>query len=398
MQNHSTAEAVGRAKAYIDSLTIHSKDNIPSEVVSCETRFFSWDNEKRTPSLKPYLFDWSYYNGVVMEGLYDIYLSDPEHNGEYLDYVRDYFNGLITEDEQGNPVLDRNLAGYVDYHGADCYKTAGLLIRLKDLDPRYAAVSKDLYRDLTDPSHKNSKGNIIAAEFTEEALGGNYWHSWAGQTHPKYKVWLDGIYMIQPFLARFAAWCGDEDQIRKILERFRWVSGTMLAPTGMYYHAANSAADFCDWHWLRAMGWYAMAMIDVIEALPEKDADAIAPALKLFVDGMLPYRDESGMWKNLADRPLSETNRLETSGTSMMVYTILKAVRLGFLDDSYREGAVKGFNTMVSEKLKDNRLTDIYLMATANGTNNYENPDWYLPDEGKGVGPFIMAYSEMLYL
>ncbi len=382
----------------IDSLTIHSEVNVPAEVTADENRFFTWDNEKRTPSRKPYLFDWSYYNGVVMEGLFDIYLSDPEKNRVYLDYVKDYFNGMITQDQNGRPVLDRNKAGYVDHHGADCYKTAGLLVRLSDMDPRYQKIAGDLYRDITDPGHVNSKGNIVAVEFTEDALGGNYWHSWANGTAPKYKVWLDGIYMIQPFLARFASRCGDEAQVEKILSRFRWVAGTMLAPTGLYYHAANSTEDYCDWHWLRAMGWYAMAMVDVMEALSPKDADHIAPALKLFADGMLRYQDESGMWANIADHPVTETNRLESSGTAMMVYTLLKAVRLGFLDDSYREPAVKAFTAMVSLKLKDNALTDIYLMASANGTNNYENPDWYLPNEGKGLGPFIMAYSEMLYL
>ena len=104
------------------------------------------------------------------------------------------------------------------------------------------------------------------------------------------------------------------------------------------------------------------------------------------------------MWTNLADQPATETNRLEVSGTAMMVYTILKGIRRGWLDESARDAAVKGFVAMAEEKLVDEMLTDIYLKATADNTNNYERSDYYLPDEGKGLGPFIMACSEMLYL
>ena len=77
---------------------------------------------------------------------------------------------------------------------------------------------------------------------------------------------------------------------------------------------------------------------------------------------------------------------------------LLKGVRKGWLNESYREPAIKAFNAIVNTKLHDNVLEDIYLKASANNTNNYEIPEYYLPDEGKGSGPFIMAYSEMLYL
>lgn len=113
---------------------------------------------------------------------------------------------------------------------------------------------------------------------------------------------------------------------------------------------------------------------------------------------MLKYQDESGLWANLADQPVTATNRLEVSGTAMMIYMMLKGVRKGWLNESYREPAIKAFNAIVNTKLHDNVLEDIYLKASANNTNNYEITEYYLPDEGKGSGPFIMAYSEMLYL
>ena len=387
-----------KVKNYVDALTIRSTHNVPKEIVSDEHKFFSWDNEKRTPSVKPYLFDWSYYNGVVMEGLYDTYEARPDEGAEYKNYVLEYLNAMLVTDENGVHHLNRSLAGYVDHHGADCYKTAALVMKAFDENPAYAEVMAELYRDLTDPKHVNSKGDIVVEKYTEDALGNNYWHCWAGGQPPKYKVWLDGIYMLQPFLAHYAAKIGDTKQLAIINERLNWVADVMLAPNGMYYHACNSHEDVCAYHWTRAMGWYAMAMVDVMEVLPECYIEERKAALKLFADGMLKYQDESGLWANLADQPVTETNRLEVSGTAMMIYMLLKGVRKSWLNESYREPAIKAFNAIVNTKLHDNILEDIYLKASANNTNNYEIPEYYLPDEGKGSGPFIMAYSEMLYL
>lgn len=390
--------AMARARDYIDSLTIQSPENVPERVVEDGHRFFTWDNERRTPSEKPYLFDWSYYNGVVMEGLFDIWEARPEEGGAYLDYVRRYLDAMIVTGEDGQPHLSRDRAGYVDCHGADCYKTASLLLRASDGQDAYMAVCRELYRDLTDTGHRNSAGHIVPLEYTEAALGGNYWHSWAGDRAPRYKVWLDGIYMIQPFLARFAARTGDAEQLRLIQRRLDWVAETLLLPDGLYAHAGNSREDLCPFHWTRALGWYGMAMADVMEVLPEELLPARKAALRTFTDGVLRYQKEDGLWTNVADWPETETNRSEVSGTAMMVYTILKGVRKGWLDASLTESAVRAFTAMTERKLADGRLNDIYFKATANNTNNYEDPAFYLPDEGKGVGPFMMACSEMLYL
>ncbi len=397
MEETKIPAATEKAARYIDALTVDSAVNVPEAVVADENRFFTWDNEKRHPPQMPYLFDWSYYNGVVMEGLYDIYKTDPEKGGRYLDYVTRYLDAMIVTDGDGRKSLSRNLAGYVDCHGADCYKTAGLLVRAAhDLGREdYMQICRDLYRDLTDETYVNSTGHTVPREYMEAALGHNYWHSWNKERPPKYKVWLDGIYMLQPFLSRFAAWTGDERQLRLVQERLDWAADTMLAPNGLYYHAVNSREDVCPYHWTRAMGWYGMAMADVAEVLPEEYKPARAAALRTFADGVLKYQKEDGLWTNVADWPETETNRLEVSGTAMMVYTILKGVRLGLLDPAYREPAVRAFTAIVETKLVDGRLTDIYLKASANNQNNYENTDYYLPDEGKGVGPFIMAYSEM---
>lgn len=393
---HRMTQAMERAKKYIDGLTISSAKNKPEEVVADEDRFFTWDNEKRSAKKFTFLYDWSYYNGVVMEGLYDIFQADSEHGEAYCSYVQEYLDAMMEKAPDGSWQLNFERTGYVDYHGADCYKTAALLSRFGWKADSYKQVAQKLYRDLTDMEHLNSRGENVPKLYTEEALGYNYWHGWKKQ--PRYKIWLDGIYMLQPFIAHQALLRDDEKQQELINRRLNWVAENLLAPCKLYYHAGNSKEDVCEYFWLRAMGWYGMAMVDVMEYLPKQFMAERIEALKLFVDGMLKYQDSTGMWKNLVDQPLTGTNRLETSGTAMMCYTILKGVRLGWLDESYRQKGMDIFAAMVEEKLDEKGLNDIYLRASANNTNNYEEPEFYVTDEGKGVGPFIMAYSEILYL
>lgn len=382
-------EAVSRARSFIENLTVASERNRPREAVTGEDRFFTWDNEHRSKKNgQAYLYFWSYYNGVIFEGLKYIYDSTGEYR--YEAYIREFLDAMITDGR-----LNEH-AGYVPYHGVDCYKTASLLTEFcefdgkgEPIDSEYNRTAAELYRDLTE---RNSC-------YTEESIGGNYWHKWYDGTPPRYKVWLDGIYMTQPFLARYARKSDDCEELKRIYKRFCWVAENMLAPNGLYYHAASSKEDYCNFFWLRAIGWYAMAQVDVMEHMPEEYLTEMKKNLKHFIDGMMRYADSSGMWKNLVDQPLTESNRLETSGSAMMVYCILKAVRLGFIDDgdgSYSNAAKRAFCCITEEKLTPNGLKDIYLMAAASGVNNYERIDWYKENEGKGTGPYVMAYSEMI--
>lgn len=381
-------KALESSRSFIEDLTYGSPVNRPADIVPSGNKFFSWDNEHRSrENGQPYLYSWSYYNGVIFEGLKYIYEQSGDE--KLIEYIRSFLDAMITDG-----ALNEH-AGYVPYHGVDCYKTASLLAKIcldggKDAskNAEYARVLASLYHDLT----------VVNAKYSEDALGGNYWHSWAGERSPKYKVWLDGIYMIQPFLTRYARLTGDVEQLDKIFKRFCWVADELRSPEDLYYHAGNGKDSVCQFFWLRAIGWYAMAQVDVMEYMPEKFLPEMKKNLKIFIDGMLKYQDESGMWKNLVDMPLTDSNRLETSGSAMMVYCILKAIRLGWLDDAdgkYASAAKKAFCYMVENKLTDDGLTDIYLMAAASGVNNYETLSWYKTNEGKGIGPFIMAYSEM---
>ena len=217
MEAKRIAAAMEKAAIYINGLTINSKENIPEKVLGSTERFFTWDNEKRSPRTKTFLYDYSYYNGVVMEGLYDIYEAAPEKGKAYYSYVKSYLDGLMEQKEDGGWQLNFERSGYVDCHGADCYKTAALFERFSKGGDAYGEITDTLYRHLTDESYVNSLGHTPCLENMPEDLGHNYWHGW--REAPKYKIWLDGIYMLQPFLTRHAVKIGDRRQLELVQER-----------------------------------------------------------------------------------------------------------------------------------------------------------------------------------
>ena len=374
-------EEMKRARAFIDSLTVDAPDADPKAIVEDEDRFFAWDNEHRSrKNGKAFLYDWSYYIGVVMEGLY--YMYEAGEGERYKQYVKRYLHAVET----GGSL--NQYAGYVPDHGLDCYKTASLLPYFYDEDDELRRLADALWHDLYE----------VNAVYTQEELGGNYWHVWDNGKPPRYKVWLDGLYMGQVFLARYAKITGNAAALTTIAERFLWVVRELGDPeTGLLYHAGNSKEDVCPFHWLRACGWFAMAQADVIECLDGREREALSAAFKCFCDAMLSYRDsETGLWLNLIDQPKGDGNLPEASGTAMMSYALLKGARLGLVDEKYGDVGAEVFERLTSEKLKGQALTDVYLVATANGADNYRRLDYYMPQEGKGVGPYIMAYAEML--
>ena len=102
MEAERAAAAVRKSADYINRLTINSEVNVPEKVLNSTELFFTWDNEKRAPGVKDFLYDYSYYNGVVTEGLYDIYEADPENGKAYYDYVKSYLDGLTEQKEAGS--------------------------------------------------------------------------------------------------------------------------------------------------------------------------------------------------------------------------------------------------------------------------------------------------------
>lgn len=371
------------AKEYIDALTINNSSNDPETVVENFKTHFTWDNEKRENG-KSYLFDWSYYNGVVFEGLEYVYEETKED--VYGDYVEEYMSSLISSDGTWAKCTNdssKECAGYNSAHGADCYKTASLLLDLYERteDSRYRTMAATLYQDLD-----NAAENYLLSN-----AGNNYRHTW--ESDPSPDLWLDGLYMILPFRAEYAKYIGDTEELELIVDRMQWVSDNMYnEEKGLFYHAADSASSNSGTYWLRSIGWYAAAIVDVMDSMEGENLEAMKAQLVKVVNGMKACQNSSnGMWLNNMAKGQSSTNPYETSGTALVSYAVMKAVNEGWLDESYADVAILAFEGICNEKLSSTTLKDICFKG-APGSNN----STFYDNEGKGVGPFIMLYAEVM--
>ena len=375
--------ALAEAKTYIDALTINNSANDPAKVVKNFGTHFTWDNEKRENS-KPYLYDWSYYNGVVFEGLEYVYeVTDEE---AYKDYVVEYMSSLIEAGGTWSVCANndsKQCAGYESTHGADCYKTASLLLDTYKMtgDSRYLTMAATLYADL----------DTAAKSYLLSSAGNNYRHTWASDPSPD--LWLDGLYMILPFRAEYAKHIGDTEELDLIVNRMQWVSDNMYNESkGLFYHAADNASSNSGTYWLRSIGWYAAAIVDIMDSMEDDNLEAMKTQLVKLVNGMKAVQNTSnGMWLNNMAASQSSTNPYETSGTALVCYAVMKAVNEGWLDESYADMAILAFEGICNEKLEGTTLKDICYKGTP-GSSNSEFKD----NEGKGVGPFIMLYAEVM--
>ena len=162
--------------------------------------------------------------------------------------------------------------------------------------------------------------------------------------------------------------------------------------------------------WLRALGWFSLALVETAQATDESlyyEKRYLQTLLENLADALKPYQDVSGMFYQVVNRADAKGNYLETSGTALIAYAILKAVRLGFLAPRYAEIGEKAFDGIVEKYLSRDddgqlKLSGICLVAGLGGKNHRDGSlDYYFSEpvvenEAKGVAPFLLAYTEML--
>lgn len=335
---------------------------------------------------------WYYIEGVILKGY--LHLAEITGDQAYYRYVRNFVDGLL--DERGD------IRGYNwNEYNIDHINMGKVLFDLysREQDPKYRAALDKLY------------AHLLKFPRTKE---GNFWHK---DIYPN-QVWLDGLYMGQPFLCRYIKEFAAAKDYSDTLRQFANVARTMYAADKrLYLHAYDESREMF-WAdkrtglslnvWGRACGWHVMAMVDVLELLSGQAADdaGLRADFREAVDGLLEYRHESGMWYQVVDTGNRKRNYLESSGTLMIAYAILKGARLGFLPGEYAEEGKRAFDGCVKEKLSerdgDILLADVCKSAGLGGerkrpgTFDYYMSEPRLPNNGHGIGALLLAYGEML--
>lgn len=244
---------------------------------------------------------------------------------------------------------------------------------------------------------------------------GGFWHK---KRYP-WQMWLDGLYMGQPFYAEYAATFHEDTAFNDIANQFIWMENhSRDAASGLLYHGwdeskeqqwadktTGQSANF----WGRAMGWYGMALVDVLEYFPKDHPKqkTLIGILNRFSEAIKNVQDkQSGLWWDVLDKPGYKNNYTEASASCMLVYTLAKAVRNGWLPEAYLPLAEKGYQGIISKFVSTEPGGYINLEGTVSvsglggdpyrdGSFEYYMSEKVIQNDPKGVGAFIKCASEM---
>ncbi len=278
----------------------------------------------------------TYHQGVFLSGMEHIYKQNG--NKKYFNYIKSWVDSVLNDDGTAKTHDD----GWTSHHSLDFRQPGLLMFNLysETKDERYFNCLIDLVETLKDYP-RNSKGG--------------FWHM---KSQPN-QMWLDGLYMAGPLLAKYAYLTGKSEILDNAISQAVIMDENMTDPvTGLMYHGwdegkqaqwAKTEHGLSSEFWGRALGWYTIAILDILDYVPEehlqyrKLVDIVTSLLK----SLAKFQDESGRWYQVTDKIDKADNWLENSCSCMFVYSFSKAVRMGYLDGSYIEIAKKGFEGVI---------------------------------------------------
>ncbi len=339
---------------------------------------------------------WDYTQGLIAKAMLETYLATGDTT--YLAYVEAFADYFIQED---GSILTYDLTKY----NLDRVNGGNFLYLLDSIDsqPRYQAAIRLL------------RSQLATQPRTTE---GGFWHK---QIYPS-QMWLDGLYMAEPFYAHYALWdstAGADAIFDDVVLQFSVVDKHTLNPaTGLNYHGwdeshAQAWADSltgCSPHtWGRAEGWYVMAICDVLDYLPENHAGRtqLIAILNRVCTALLRYQDPAtGMWYQVPDLPEADGNYTESTCSAMFCYALAKGARMGYLPAEYRTIAARAFDGLWRSAVVENEdgtlsLTRCCAVAGLGGTPYRSGTyDYYIHEkirdnDPKGIGPLILAALEL---
>jgi len=340
---------------------------------------------------------WSYPNGLVLKGAEQLFKKTGKR--EYYDYIKAYADELVNE--------DGTIKTYdINKYNLDMLNSGNVLIYLflSTKDEKYLKGAQLLRSQLNDHPRTSE---------------GGFWHK---KIYPN-QMWLDGLYMAEPFYASYTRLFNEGAEADKayndIINQFDVIQKHMVdSKTGLLYHGwdeskeqqwANKETGLSPNFWGRAMGWYGMAIVDVLDYLPENHPgrEKLIGYLKSYSEALLKVQDiKTGLWYQVLDKGGQKGNYLEASASSMFVYTFAKASRKKYLPTSYKTVAKKAYagilkNLITVEPNGVVNLNKNCAVAGLGGTPYRSGTyDYYVNEEirsndPKGTGPFILASLEL---
>lgn len=349
---------------------------------------------------------WTYPWGVTLYGM--LRSTDVTGDAEVREFVREhnriiarYFAWLerartqvgetaewdkFIRDDARTPLRRLLLLGNLDFCGAMGVEMLEDRLRFPEAKtPEQHAVVARVADWIVERQHRLPDGTVWRPDRTD-----------VKETMPRGTLWIDDLYMACPFLVRWSQYTGDERHLRDAARNVINMAARMQDRDGIWFHAYfESAGKASPWKWGRANGWAMVATVEILSAMPEghPDRPALLNILRRQIDGLKPLQAESGLWRQVLDRPeLWE----ETSCTAMFSYSIARAVNRGWIDRSYLEMARRGLAGVASQVTPEG-----VVKGTCQGTNIGMDLDYYVnrlrPDDDlHGPGVVLLAGTEIL--
>lgn len=372
-------------------VTVQAQDPGSMAVRMARSAMEKWKDPKQS-GVSPFP-KWSYDQGVVLKGIEEVWKMTGD--GTYFDYIQHCMDYFVTPD------------GAMPHYDSRGY-------RLDDINNGKILLA--LFR-VTGQRKYWEAASLLRAQLRTQprTAEGGFWH----KTIYPHQMWLDGLYMAEPFYATYAMLSHEDTAFRDITRQFTLMARHARDPrTGLLYHGwdesraqawADKSTGDSPQFWGRAMGWYAMALVDALDDYPigNPGRDSLIGILRRLVPAIVRYQDPAtGCWYQVLDKGDSTGNYLESSASCMFVYSIAKGVRKGYLDRHYEAVARKGYRGILAQFVHTTPGGQLALSGTCavaglggkpyrDGSYQYYVSQRPVTDDAKGVGAFILAASEM---
>ena len=362
---------------------------------------------------------WGYEEGVLLDGLAAEWHQTA--NGDEFRYIKAAVDKYVTKD--GTIQMDASGKAFTtDEHQLDNVELGRAIVFLYRVtqDARYYKAAKFLEDQL---------------EVQPRATNGGYWHK---TIYPN-QMWLDGAYMAEPFRAEYAATFQHPDDFADIAKQLLLMYDNMRDPqTGLLKHGwdvskqmpwADKETGLSPEVWARALGWYCVSLVDVLDWIPEGNPQRarLLAVVNRLMPVVLRYQDaETGLWWQVMDKgpkvsaiqgadgkvayrvdaPAAKGNYVEASASSMFVYATAKSARMGYLPQIYMANARRGWEGIQKHFITTNADGSVTLTGTVkvgglggkpyrSGTFDYYVGEVTGDNDAKGVGAYLLAGSEM---
>jgi unsaturated rhamnogalacturonyl hydrolase len=336
---------------------------------------------------------WTYDLGVVLKGIEGVWYATGD--GRYFKHIQENLDHWVQPD------------GTIRTYKVEEYNIDHILLG-RNLLTLYKVTGQEKYRKAAALLREQLRTHPRTSE-------GGFWHK---KIYP-HQMWLDGLYMGEPFYAEYAVTFNEPEAFDDIAKQFVLMERhSRDAKTGLLYHGwdesreqrwADKTTGRSPNIWGRAMGWYAMALVDTLDHFPTEHPQRgeLNAILNRLAAAVAKYQEpKSSLWYQVVDKGGERGNYLEASASAMFVYALAKGVRNGYLPASYMKVAEKAYRGIVKEFVKPVSDAQVNLDGTVSvaglGGNPYRDGsyEYYLSEkvitnDPKGVGAFIKASVEM---